>query len=183
VQLHCALCHCVAAALCIALWQFCNAKGCHGVSLQAAALFFVPQCCTSCHDPVLCTVALCFMPQLCVSCNGVMLRGSALCVMSGVLLCAADIALHAADIALRAAALAMALHGPVTAPHVQPLRHLLLLRKWRNNLPAALVTVFVGGFLMPRGSVGTTLKIKINLRHWGECLSNCGPSTCVINKF
>ncbi len=160
MQLHCALRHCVAAALCIVPWQFLQCKGLlwscsssRAVVLCSAALRVVPQPCSFYCSIALRAAALRIVRQHCASCHGVMLRGLALCVMLGVLLCAADIALCAA-------ALATALRGRVTAPHVQPLHHLLSLRKWRNNQPAALVTVFVGGILTSRGSAGAALKNK-----------------------
>jgi len=83
----------LAAALCIVPWHFCHVKGCHGIALQAMALFFVLWHCMSCHGFVLHTAALCFVPQRFASCHSIMLHGVALCIMLGILFHATDMML------------------------------------------------------------------------------------------
>jgi len=50
------------------------------------------------------------------------------------------------------------------------------IEKWRNNQPVVLVKMFIGGFLMPHGSVGTR-----DIASFNTALKN-KKSTCAIGE-
>jgi len=160
----------LAAALCIVLWHFLPCKG-------------MPRHCSLSHGIVLCSAALHAMPWPCSLYCGIALCATVFCIMPWCYALWCSIMHHVAwafcfvPQTLRFMLQHWQWHCvSITAPHIQPLHSLLSLKKWRNNQPAALVKVFIGGILM---LFNTTLKIiKINLCHWGECFSGGGPSMC-----